>query len=414
MLLDKLKRSIVPFGMIAIAAVFLYTGISRFVADRAARSGTKEGLALAIKLKPGNAHYHYAQGRVLALAELEAEKSLPAFREAVRLNPHSSQYWLGLAMAARMAGREEEEKRALDAAVRVDPRTPLVTTEVGNYYLFKGDIRRALSLYKPQMESGEPHDRDTYLALAWRISNGDAKLIYEELIPENHDQRLRFLLFTIGRGGQAAQDAWQALLKDPRPVPALQAGAYVDYMLQLREWDAAANGWRQWVVHSNKPDYEFVGGLVNAGFENQILHSGFDWRSRAASEILVASRDSLEFRGGHSSMSIQYKSQTFQGSYGLEKYVPVSPSTSYEFTYWHKATQLGSASPPRLEILDADTGGVLATGRELIGSTGWQEDTVRFSTGTARMILLRISHDRPGLQIRGTAYLDDFNLRRVN
>jgi tetratricopeptide (TPR) repeat protein len=407
----KIQRGILATIMVTTAAGFLYLGIVRYVAYRSAHEGTREGILRAIKLVPDNAQYHYAYGRLLAIVDQDPERSIPEFKEAVRLNPHSSQYWLGLAMAAQMTGREKDQKEALDEAVRVDPTTPLVSNEVANYYLFKGNVPKALSLFKAQLsQKAEPELKDGFLDTAWKATGGDGKLILQLMIPNPPEDRLRFLTYCEARKFEAAHDVWEELVKESTLIDEKHAAEYVTLALKLKKWPEAVAAWEQW-VRQGHDDYRRADGIVHGNFEADTLIGGFDWRIDVGRDVALISVDTTDFHGGNSSIAVEYQTTTVQGPYVLSQFVPVKSSTRYFLHFWTKSTELSSAAPPRIEIVDADNHQELGAAGETRGTTAWHEQTLEFGTGpSTTMVIIQISSAVAGKHIGGTLKLDDFRL----
>lgn len=398
--------------MLAVAGGFLFSGVKRYLSYRAAFTGTEESIQQAIRLSPGNAQFHYAYGRMLALAMQEAEKSVPHFREAARLNPHSSQYWRGLAMAYQLTGNLEEQKKALDEAVRVDPKTPLVAQEVGDFYLIRGELRPAFQQYRVVLES-EPQELPAMLELGWKATDGDTAFLFDNLIPANDEMRAQLLRLAMAKDSpDSAQKAFEKLASLGKPIDAKLTAAYVSYMIRKKEPDAASAAWAQMVALDQKlGDYRSSAqnNIVNGGFELGLLNGGFDW-ALASHPGVRHETDTTDFHGGNRALSVNFDGSIPRGL-GVMQFVAVRPNTAYRLDFWWRGRELASAAAPRILVYDFYPQHAIATSEEMRGSTVWQQTTLEFTTGPdTRLIAIQLVRTSDSALIRGKLLLDDFRL----
>lgn len=398
--------------MLAVAGGFLFVGAKRYLAYRAAYSGTEEGIQRAIHLLPANAQYHYAYGRMLALVQQEPQRSLAEFREAVRLNPHSSQYWRGLAMAYQLTGDIDEQKKALDEAVRVDPKTPLVAQEVGDFYLLRGDLSKAFQQYRTVLEN-DPNEGPAMLDLGWKATDGDAAFLFDNLLPANEQMRKDLLGFAIKKGSaDGARKAWEKIAGLGRPVETQLGLQYVGFMLGARRPEAATSAWAQMTsLDARLADYRPTPAnlMVNGGFEEDFLNGGMDW-TFARDASVKQEAETTDFHSGTRSLAVSFDGSTPNGL-GVIEFVAVKPNTKYRLTFWFKGQELTSTNAPNILVADHYGRAALAETREMRGSTAWEEESVVFTTpADCRLITVQLVRTANAPLIRGRLLLDDFKL----
>src|SRR5579872_141799 len=123
----------------------------------------------AVELEPGDAHYHHLLGRLYLLVEQDIPSAIHEFQTATELNPHDSQTWLDLAIAERMQGDLEAQGKAVEQALRMDPRTPQVAWDAANFLLSEGQNDRALEQFRTVLES-DPTRTHEALELGYRAT----------------------------------------------------------------------------------------------------------------------------------------------------------------------------------------------------------------------------------------------------
>jgi hypothetical protein len=94
--------------------------------------------------------------------------------------------------------------------------------------------------------------------------------------------------------------------------------------------------------------------------------------------------------------------------------VPVRPNVTYRFSAFVKSEDIDSASGPRLVIQDFYSNQVLASTDDSLGTSGWREQSVDFTTGPqTRLIAIKVMRVPGNPLIKGTFWLDDVKLMAV-
>jgi len=204
---------------------------------------------------------------------------------------------------------------------------------------------------------------------------------------------------------------WSDLLALGRPIDYRQALFYVNALLEHRDVAGAMQVWQHLaaispVVGSRTRSNDLV---VNGGFEQPILNSGFDWRYGKQDGSTV-SLDSSEFHSGTQSLVISYSGRNADS--GMLEYVPVKPNTSYVLSAWAKSEGLKSGSGIVISASDAYTHKLYGQTEETLGTTDWHKVETTFKTGPdTELVVLRFPHAHGPLWIDGQFWVDDVSLQ---
>src|SRR5581483_11895323 len=291
------KAAFVGLGLLLFCAC-TYPVARSYLASRYAAMLDVESLRRATRLEPGNAQYFDRVGRFLSYARQDVPASVVPYQEAVRLNPHEAQYWLDLANTYQFTGNTQEQGRALESAVRVDPRTPVIAWQAGNYLLLQGHTEQALRQFRIVVEN-DPDLADRALSLAWRAT-GDVDVVARNGLPPQPEAYLRFIeLLRANDQADAAKNVWHRLAALHEPIDINGALRYLDYELSRRDIDEADAVWKD-LLRSNRnlQRYSLSDDLiVNGGFEEPILNGGFDWRYQRTPAVTISIDDSTVHSG---------------------------------------------------------------------------------------------------------------------
>jgi tetratricopeptide (TPR) repeat protein len=401
------------FAAACLVAVGLYLqfAMRACIASHQAGSLNLAKIPKAIRLEPTNAEYRDLLGRQLALSGASLNEAISAYRTAVHLNPYEARYWLDLAAAYQFAGRIGEQAESTQRAVEADPTTPHVAWEAANFFLVQGDREKALRYFRVVL-ANDPEAVDSALELCWRAS-GNADEILDQALPLRPDLYLSFLRLLVTKQEVAAAEiVWNRLIGLQTPFSAKLALPYFRLLITKQEVAAAKTGWQQLskVDASLQPYLASSENLiVNGGFEENLLNGGFDWWYQSYSHAALAI-DTNEFHRGTRSLSVTFDGQSVPGVQ-LVQFIPVRPSTAYEFSAESRTEDIDSASGPRFALVDAYTNHFYVLTDDTLGTTPWRLQQARFQTGpNTSLLLLKIVRDPPGPLIRGKLWIDDIRL----
>jgi hypothetical protein len=390
---------------------YLQLALRAYLASRLAEVPDPARIQKAIRLEPFNSEYREQLGQYLTLSSGNLNDAIASYREAVRLNPYVSRYWLELARDYQVSGRVDQQEQSVQQAVEAEPTTPRVAWEAANFFLVQGNQDRALSNFRVVLNN-DPELVDSALQVCWRAT-GDASRLLDQALPARPDLYFSFLRLLISKQEvAAAKTVWNRLIALQQTFSAPLAFPYFRFLLSHQEVAAAQNAWRQLadVDHSLEqylPSPENL--VVNGGFEENLLNGGFDWWYQPSPHVTLAV-DTSVFHTGTRSLSVTFDGQNPPEA-GLSQLVPVKPDTQYEFSAESKTEDIDTASGPRFAITDAYTNSSYFLSDDLLGTNPWHTQRARFHTGSeTNLILLRIVRQPASALIRGRIWIDDFKL----
>ncbi len=393
------------------AAFYTQLALRTFLAAYFAAKLDPPNLERAMRLEPGNAEYHDLLARNLALSGSSLDQAVSNYREATNLNPYDARYWLDLAGAYQLLGRTPEQRESVEQAVQADPTTPHVAWEAANFFLVQGDRERALRHFQVVL-AYDSDAVDSTLSICWRAS-GNASEMLDLALPPRADLYLSFLrLLVSNQDVLSAENVWARLIALGQRFSAKSALPFFGLLIAKQEIAAANTDWRQLSI----ADPSIQGYLpssdnlvVNGGFEENVLNGGYDWWYQSYPQAAL-SIDTSEFHSGTRSVSVTFDGHSVPGA-PIFQFVPVKPSTRYEFTAQLRTEDIDTASGPRFAIVDAYTNSSYVLTEDTLGTTPWRLHEARFQTGpNTALLVLKIVRDPATPLIRGKLWIDDVKL----
>jgi len=399
---------------VAAAALYLTTTTRMFLASRYAATTDRALLARAAQLEPLNATHFYRLGRYAFVADLDAPKAIALYQRAVSLDPFTSHYWLDLAVAYNATGDSAGLHSAVEHALAADPRTPENLWRAANLLILDGDNQRGFAVLHDLIGPNPEYATDA-IELAWRASR-DADLVLAQVVPQEPKAQLAFLTRMLdAKHPEAAERAWGAIVAGGQPLSAKDAFPYIDYLLTQNQGEQARAAW-DYLAKSDPGFAPYVTPgvlVVNGGFElPATVDRGLGWRHQPRPGVTL---DVLgEPHSGQHSLAMQFDGAPADA--GVEQWIPVAPNGLYSVKASYKGDVEG-VSAPRIAIVTPAGAGTkeerLMLSDELRGSPNWQEMLGVFSTGPQQsVVILRITREPGGMQLRGHLLLDDVSITR--
>ena len=379
-----------------------------FVASRLAAISDERHLQLAVRLVPNNAEYHNSFGHIL-YQNNQLERAVEQYRIATILNPHDANYWIDLAGFDSVLGNPGEQAVAMDRAVEMDSKNPVVAWAAANFFLVNGQTDKALSNFRAVIE-GSPNQ--AYAALQRCIHAADVDTIIRRALPPNSAAYLDFIdLLTTRSDSTGAARTWEALVGLRHSLNLDRSLLYVNYLISHQE---VAQSWKVWqdIIQLNHLSPYLTGSdnlIVNAGFDSEIMNGGFDWRYRRHPNVEIA-LDPSEFHAGTRSLAVSFDGPGIADT-GISQFIPLRPETDYEFSAYFKSEKMDGAGGPRFSIEDAYTGATYFQSDDLKDSDIWRETSGKFRTPSGvQLVVLRLVRVPAESPIRGKLWVDNFRL----
>jgi cytochrome c-type biogenesis protein CcmH/NrfG len=397
---------------VAVVAVYAWAAARNYQAYRESTRRTQSGLERAISLEPKRAAFHNLLGRDLSFQTQNPSTAIAHLKQAVELNPYESSYWLDLAQAYYAVGANSDVKQAIGKAIAVDPTTPRVVWDTGNFLLLDGNVPGAMQQFSVVLRHS-PERIAAVLNTAWQATH-DVSAI-EAILPDNPETHLQFLKLLIDENdAKSANNVWSHLWQLNEPFDFRTALFYIDYLIKQRDITAAVEVWKQ--LASKSPELAKYSGkenkVANGAFAEGILNAGFGWHYVAQPGAEV----SLDANNPHATnRSVMISFTGAVADAGLFEYVPVQPNTWYTLSAWVKSENLLTANGPILVAGDPDKPEVRGVTDETSGTTDWHQLHTSFQTGnSSRLLRVNVAREPASTQIQGRFWLTEIAIQEAS
>ena len=408
--LGRIGALLLFLGCTAFGVGYSYFAIRGYRAFALSSAGNKSALEQAIALEPRNAAAYDLLCRRLRDAGSDPQAALPYCQESVRLNRYDSENWLDLAETLYETGDTQRQRKAIEQALAVDPKTPQVAWNAANFYLLQGEVEPAVGLFAAVLK-GDPSLSPLTLKTSWRVLGKVEPIL--RMLPPNQDVYLQFVALMVAENQrEAAGQVWARLIALNTGINYHAALFYIENLLGWKQVEAADRSWQQ--LGDRSPGFKAYQRseqnlVVNGSFENEILNGGFGWRINPQGTAI--SVDDETVKDGRHSVLVSYSVPVLDA--GLSQLVPVKPNTRYTASAWIETDDLQTANGPRLAAFDAYTGAAFGASDPTSYTTEWRLVQTQFTTGRdTKLISLRLTRDRQDTVIRGRLWIDDVNLHQ--
>ena len=170
-LIERLSSSKALWKICCLLLVAAYVGVAvrDSVASRLGSSDQPKDLKEAVALDPSSALYRNRLGQYFMFSDQRPDLAIPQYKSAVSLKPYTPDYWLDLANAYSATDAGGKQELALDRALAVDPRTPVVYQQVAMPTIPRR-LHEALRMYRTVLET-DPRDVDATLQICWQATH---------------------------------------------------------------------------------------------------------------------------------------------------------------------------------------------------------------------------------------------------
>jgi tetratricopeptide (TPR) repeat protein len=403
----------------ALVAVFLsYFSIRNARADYLTGLQTLSALERATQLEPGDARNWYFLGRYwqFNLEDADAQKAVQAYKTAVSVDPRSTISWLGLGSAYESAGDNAHSREAFLQAKKVNPLSAEAAWQYGNFLLRLGELESAFAEMRRAVESDPKRGAEAF-SRAFR-AEPDVNRILSRAIPPNRDVYVDIIWDQITEGHtDNALQVWDRLAAIHPSLPIQDAFTLVGALHAQKRIAEASRVWNQAVVFAGLADLQGPRDSVlwDGGFESGVFGGGFSWNLPDTFGAVQVSIDSSEKHSGNRSLRMSFDGQSNVNFLSACHYVPVQPSTRYQFSAWIRTRSLTTDQGIRFQLraLNVQDTSAVST-PDIRGTQQWTQITLPWASGKdvqeMQVCLLRHASDQPDSKIQGTAWVDDVAL----
>lgn len=342
----------------------------------------------------------YAFGRKAHLLN-DLETATQYYRIAVSVDPLQIGAWLKLAEVRRDLGDVVTARKIVrythnlaGKVLRWKWSETLLAHELDMEGFFRENVNYLVSHNKMTSDA---------IRLAYRRYFEQDTSVIAVLQPENRVAYLEWLMRWNRVDG--ARSAWASVREKERNDPTLRI-PYVHFLIGHNHVDEARTLWNS---HADQA------GITNAGFEEELLLSGFGWRSRNPRDdqwITKRVRD-REMPGNHV-LQIGFSGKENVTFHHFYQIVAVDALQPYRLSYRYRSKEITTDQGPFVEISGYNCEGLYEKGPMILGSNEWQEETMAFVVPeTCKAIVVRLRRARShrfDCKIKGTLWLDDFRL----
>ena|SRR5579864_790044 len=402
------KKWAVLVALFSVTAAYVVLSAAQFLVSSFADIPDPVWLKRAVWLDPGDAEHRYRLGRYELLASQSPQDALPWLQSAAKLNPHAGRYWIDLALAQQSIGDLDSEKRSLENALAVDPRTPELAWDAANLYLAQGATEDAMKQFHVVLQN-DPELTWPAIRTCWRIRPDIGYLLDDVIPPGVYPAMLEFLV--AKNETAAAAKVWAQIFSSQQPVERQDLFGYVKYLVLHREVAQAARVWQEAAGMASLQAYEPSSAnlLVNGDFSLDMLNGGFDWVHQKIDGVSLA-LDPSEAHSSSRSLRITFDGPGIRDA-GISQVVAVEPNTSYEFSAFYKAQDMEGAGAMQFAIQDAYKETSFLMSEDLRDADFWKKTGGAFTTGPdTELVMVRILRVPSGSPIRGKLWIDGLQL----
>jgi hypothetical protein len=256
-----------------------------------------------------------------------------------------------------------------------------------------------------------PDSLPAALELAWRATR-NADLILREVAAGDPTTQMALLRLLSGLGEEpAASRAWSALQHDGAAFDPVLAVPYVQLLLDNARSDEALAAWQALTAKPAMADYRISQNLLaNAGFEADILNSGFDWHYRPTPGVSV-NVSTENPHGGQRALCLRFDGPISE--IGLSHHLVLPPRSNFELKGFYRAADLEGAGGLAWNVRDLAASEIpLLAAETLASSAQWRPFRAEFTASQNSLLLLSLKRVPAGDILRGQLCLDDLSLTK--
>ena len=415
-------RGVLILVGIAVAAVFVYSGVRNALAIHYAGWNSLEGFERATRLEPTDPRNWYLLGRFWQynLEDPESKNAILAYQKSLSLDPHSADAWSDLAMAYESENNIAAAVEAFQRAQRAYPLSPEVAWRYGNFLLRQGDVDGAFAEIKRAVQV-DPKRGAAAFSLCMRVSPNLDEVL-DRALPTSPNAYLSVLAMLAGeQQTEQAMIVWDRLVRLRPHLVVGDSDALVEALIHGLQAEAAMRVWNETLnlARISRPA-DPPGSLVwDGGFESAVVNSGFSWHYPREAGGVQVGLDSEERHSGQHSLRL-----TFNGLGNVEfhdvcQYVAVQPATAYQFAAWMQTRSLSTDQGVRFGLYSVgEPAHPVEWTNDVRGTQPWSRIELNWtsSANTHELFICanRLRSAQFDSKIHGLAWIDDVSLTPVS
>jgi len=375
---------------------------------------------LAASMAPNDPMPHWRIGQVQQKI-LPLDQQGPAvveYEKAVSLSPYDYRFWMSLGTAQEQAGNPAKAEQALKRAVALAPAYAYPHWYLGNLLLRDGRYDEAFAELRLASQS-DPELQPQQFNLIWAIYSNDPEGLKKSVGPTAAAQA-QFALYLLGQKHyEEGLRLWNGLSSEDKKANRETAQSIVTTLNTDLRFHEAVQVWNDVTAEMFHAE---EGRIFDASFEEPLSYGAeavFGWQVKSASNVSIG----IDPNKGHNgARSLRFVFQVRNNIEGISagQLIPVTPRSDYDFEFYVSTDKLESGSAPLVQIVDANTGAVLAASEMAPGGTNdWDRVNLSFKTSdkteAVNLKIVRVpcnSEEMPVCPIFGSVWYDDFSFKR--
>jgi tetratricopeptide (TPR) repeat protein len=392
-------------------------GLSKLNSKYALVSRSLAPAERAVHLTDSDPEAHSSLALVLR-NERDLKGAVREFERAATLRPRDYVLWYELALARDSAGDEEGALAACQQSISLAPYYGRPHWLLGNL-LFRAGRREEAFAELRRAATSDSKFISSLIDLAWGAHRGDAVAVEQAVQPQTNVARIALAKYFVRKGkidealtlfraaGEVSEDERRALLKE-----LLTAGRFkeaYDIWAMSREESVVkhGNGYRG----ITEPGFE---GAI------RLNEAGFNWQQPAGLDNVQVSLDTANAHAGARSLRIELSGDSNPTVPIISQLVTVEPNARYTLNFAARTEQIVTGGLPQITVSEAavsEANKAPLGAMPLPASTdSWRDFSVQFVTGKeTEAIVIKIDRQSCGgnpCPAYGRIWLDDFSLQK--
>lgn len=339
--------------------------------------------------------------------------AVPLFREAVISDSAFPWRWSDLGDGLLAAGNADEAAYCFRQSLALGPALPQIALRAANFDFETGRVESALGLGATILK--ELPDYDDMVFSSYVRMGGDLDRVLGAGVGNNPRAAGTFFQFLMRRGDEPAlSKTWHWMDMRGYATRPL-ARSWANWLLQKNRPEEAAAVWKRHGA-TDAGRYMISNWIDNGSFESQWTGEGFDWQVEACPGVKTIWDDRVA-HSGHRSLRLDLEAEDNLDFHHVSEPVWLEPGR-WRLSSWIRTSGLTTDQGIGLRLLDPrDTAGTDLSTPEAAGTQYWTQISTEFTfRGPARLAKVAIVR-RPSEKFdnrpRGTAWIDDVELRRL-
>lgn len=405
---------LIAFGLIVFLLV-VFSAIWFFANSISKRVFQKEVAQFAVTLAPNDPQTHFASGLLLEQSSelTDLPKSLAEYEKAVALSPNNYLLWLAYGKSLERNGKRDKAEQALLKALELAPNYSEVHWVFGNILIRQEKNSDGFAAVRKAVDSNAKYANPA-AGVAWDVFEGEINEIKSAIgdsIPVKAS--LAVLLANQERYNESVE-VWKSIPENARKSEfSKDAKKLMKVMLDAKKYRAAL------VIGSDIGDEvsadASIGSVTNGGFENVVSSdkkSIYNWKIADGGHPKIGLNIERK-RSGEKSLAVIFSSPLSKEFRNVSQKIAVESETKYEFKAFYRST-LETNAGVRWEIVDLQSGRILAETSAAIQADDWRALTANFSTGNEtegiEIRLVREKCTSTDCSVSGTIWFDDVSI----